>query len=455
LPAPETMTVVCGGRSLPWLTFRAAWWAIDVKSKPSDVPAAMKLRERFREIYSCFRTFARRLNFSDARFLYSSCKCSDPRDRVYAVLRLLDPALSLRIRPDYGKSVEEVYTDAVVADFGQASSAWLDVLAECELDEAWTGPSWVPNWASPATNGLKDRGNSFSALYIPGVFELDDKQRLLSAAGVSIGVVDKVQKLDCVDDLASELVMRLVRETVTGNQAGKFSTHCASPLDDLLRCLCGDYLAEFADLGRSLPLPCLADIRATVENSMESPELQRNPLQGNQAWTRYCNEVTRFTSGTFLFQTVNGFIGICPPIGRIGDVVCVIPGSRNPLLIRPSSYVDNTERYAVVGSVFMASFAHSEAYLGPLDSGTEVLWRRTQTDVVFRVCPGSAAQAHNDWTHEDPRWKKLPIDLSEYRKELRTNYAAVPRINSVKNGIKVTVESWKKLGVDVRIFDLI
>jgi hypothetical protein len=59
------------------------------------------------------------------------CKCSDPRDRIYALLNIMENPLT--IRPNYLKSVKQVYQDVVLQSLLQLND--LDILAFCEMQE--------------------------------------------------------------------------------------------------------------------------------------------------------------------------------------------------------------------------------------------------------------------------------------------------------------------------------
>jgi hypothetical protein len=98
---------------MSWIMFRTTCLTLDVKKNP-PLPAAVELRDMFREIYSCFRYFDRMLGFSDVRFLYQSCKRMRLRAGIYAMLRLLHPAVWSRSKQDYVKCLEAVHTDAAV-----------------------------------------------------------------------------------------------------------------------------------------------------------------------------------------------------------------------------------------------------------------------------------------------------------------------------------------------------
>jgi hypothetical protein len=69
----------------------------------------------------------------------TSAKCKDPRDRIFALLGLLQPVISRSIQPQYTKPTKEVYREAFIA-YVQCSGD-LTLLREA-------GASWIPDFRS-------------------------------------------------------------------------------------------------------------------------------------------------------------------------------------------------------------------------------------------------------------------------------------------------------------------
>lgn len=89
---------------------------------------------------------------------------SDPRDKVYAMLSFATDVEDTQLRPDYSKSVCEVYIDVVI--WSVQTYGHLDFLGYCTPFEPSHGlPSWVPDWSDRSqqrafAKGLTDmRGN--------------------------------------------------------------------------------------------------------------------------------------------------------------------------------------------------------------------------------------------------------------------------------------------------------
>jgi hypothetical protein len=73
--------------------------------------------------------------------------CSDPRDRIFALLGLVPGSEKLGIFPDYSKSVEDVFTEAAGKFITRSRSLRLLAYAASSSHSPLL-PSWVPNWSS-------------------------------------------------------------------------------------------------------------------------------------------------------------------------------------------------------------------------------------------------------------------------------------------------------------------
>ncbi|KAF2997713.1 hypothetical protein E8E13_006810 [Curvularia kusanoi] len=68
---------------------------------------------------------------------------SNPRDKIYGLLGLMDPAVSSVVTLDYNLSVEDVYTE-FTRQYIEATQN-LEILQQCRLGSSLL-PSWVPDW---------------------------------------------------------------------------------------------------------------------------------------------------------------------------------------------------------------------------------------------------------------------------------------------------------------------
>jgi hypothetical protein len=75
---------------------------------------------------------------------YKSFYATEPRDKIYALLGLLDQNPDVAIFPDYAKSDAEVYEDTT---YYLIRTEWtLDILFDCRTQRTWGDiPSWIPD----------------------------------------------------------------------------------------------------------------------------------------------------------------------------------------------------------------------------------------------------------------------------------------------------------------------
>jgi len=112
---------------------------------------------------------------------YRTSHATDPRDKVYALLRLArdyrqtsSEASLDRISVDYARSIESVYHD--VAKFLLASTGRLDVLSYCRSKRKIAGlASWIPDWSDterephPLLGVYSATGNSSAVCQMNGL----------------------------------------------------------------------------------------------------------------------------------------------------------------------------------------------------------------------------------------------------------------------------------------------
>jgi hypothetical protein len=138
--------VMCGDRTIPWTALQLAIRCLNRKSltifDPSEQPP-----KRFDAVCDLcygvnhFRSIGRLVHHS------KNSNCSDPRDKIYALLSLMYRPWVIGIEPDYTKDVYQTYRDFALSMI--ESSQDLNILNIVESHEHLEGvPSWVPNVTS-------------------------------------------------------------------------------------------------------------------------------------------------------------------------------------------------------------------------------------------------------------------------------------------------------------------
>jgi hypothetical protein len=119
-------------------------------------------------------------------------RCAELRDKVYGVLALCPLELKRKIKPQYDKSLIEVYMEAFLAS--SAITRRLDLFSHINHGtSSWGKPSWVPDWSQGADNVLQMTCFSTAAGMSEASYEFA-APRTLWVKGMSVGEVRRVER---------------------------------------------------------------------------------------------------------------------------------------------------------------------------------------------------------------------------------------------------------------------
>lgn len=140
--------ILCGTHQLPWGTIARAFKILESHGLSQSV---------FGDIADCMTASSRfYANAPEREHPYLSTvlpltrklEATDPRDKVFAMLGLVDVSRLRGIKPDYTLSVAEVYTSCTRAMIVQEQglSVFSSVTGKAKGQDL---PSWVPDWRAP------------------------------------------------------------------------------------------------------------------------------------------------------------------------------------------------------------------------------------------------------------------------------------------------------------------
>ncbi|RYP04616.1 hypothetical protein DL764_004353 [Monosporascus ibericus] len=155
--------VVYGREKMPWRLLQAAiafcaapWVAQSLATQhrrgiqavsPSMIANALTLAEVRNTIPNERGDFAK-----SVAFIFRSFGASDPRDKIYAILDLTSAAEHELLKPDYRKTVEEVYASAATYIYLHSPSNYpLRIFPDAGVGSRRNFdhlPSWVPDWST-------------------------------------------------------------------------------------------------------------------------------------------------------------------------------------------------------------------------------------------------------------------------------------------------------------------
>ena len=300
---------------------------------------------------------------------FRNFKCSDPRDKVYALLAFpFFSGLRPPIQPDYSKSVVTVFTETSIRVFicCQDLSLLSSIDHEHEIDEKW--PSWVPRW---------DRSRTIQILHMyasgraqSSLPRIEYESESLTSEGVCISTVSWCGMV-VEGGLENPAYYESEFDTLRlpfGEWLSKYLSETTQSIDEIL-----DSLAMTLTVGLDNESKCpprdfsqfRADFVAYLVEILPSLDLliptQRLPqvlreqgLAGDPK--RFYTAAIRGCGNKRLFSTQNGEFGVCPRAAQPGDIVVLLYGSNAPCLLRPKGSC-----YQYVGECYLHHQMHGEA----------------------------------------------------------------------------------------------
>ncbi|CAK7211127.1 hypothetical protein SCUCBS95973_001025 [Sporothrix curviconia] len=309
---------------------------------------------------------------------------SDARDCVYALLGLTrwpsrGETLPALVTPDYHKTGSDVFHDATRLAMRETGDLWLFRYIDHgrALPPQGGTPSWVPaifkkldpkqepNYMRSAFQAYKGMPEEEGQ----GNYDEGADGRLLRVRGV---VVDPVESTGPVfgpelfrDITGTADIVRRVLHDRCLVQDGDDGARQHAALASL----------AFADLGMVLVAGSTFDQRpvegpdedvsifaqfmealegAAEQDQQKTLETLEDPLFSRCVWAiRYACQSRR------LFVTQDGHVALGPQITQPGDVVCVLAGSRMPVVLRPSG--DASNEWSVLGPCYVHGIMQGEA----------------------------------------------------------------------------------------------
>ncbi|KAI9706953.1 MAG: hypothetical protein M1820_004539 [Bogoriella megaspora] len=447
--------LICGSQEIIWPFFCGAIYAVRRKPIAGDVFGDEQyhaFRDRIRKVDALAQGSFRSFKLSNLRRQIGSSLCSDQRDRIYGVLSQLRNLGGPGIKPDYTKTVTEVYTDAT-RNYIEGFLGDLEILSQCELGESQSHsplelPSWVPDWSehllsSPIPEVLSPIFES-----IPAVADIDD--HTLRAYGIRCAVVHSVVKLqepprdDKIHHTLGK-IRKLLSEVCNNGLVWDAYASLGHLLEGCCRAL---WVNNFVDrwhppLPHEAPYPdCVALARELIKPEVDTAKLLALPNA-----IRCLEKAYEASHGRTLFISEHGRVGLAPRSVAVGDEVCHLFGSAKPMVLRPvrPERLPSDHKYRVVGECYLHHMMQGEVVLGELPN--QIHARLDVDDVDGLRIAGFMNEETMVMQKEDPRIASFLSTLVE--RDILTE----PTLqNFEKTGaMNVLV----KVGLRVQIFDLI
>ncbi len=390
--AKEGAQVLCGQDSLSWREFSNAILFLKTIPKPAvpGIPSCKCVDRVHALSYPRVRT-----NLLNALLLTRHGECTDKRDKIYAVLNLVEGYVGGHLEADYSKTAYEVYQNLVLLYLEQIKS--LDILRLCELGQPIADkPTWVPDLSSPNTYDIPDTFNASAQTKSHGEYI---GSGILQVTGMCAAKISHVENILLPENPtiheAAELVTRIAASVIKSD----IYVGGGAMLDAMCRTLCCNELSDrWEPKNSTLPdyTMSLSFLHGLL-NGIDEYNLELLVENRN-----YLNRVSAALSGGKFVISHDGYIGLAPRAVEPGDQICIVLGCTMLLILRPDEY----GRHSVVGPCYVHGLMDGAALLGPLTR----MWKNVvrYDTVVETLREAFHNQETGETQVEDPRKEPLP-----------------------------------------------
>jgi len=430
----------CGSLSILWHLFRDAIFFMYVRGTRLVKGALKDQRPRYQYrmqlVYSVCLPRVYYLQY--LRSDLGQVVCTDPRDKIYAMLSLLHPSQqTMGIVPDYTRDVALVYQDTAIRFMDYTRN--LSILLQCELlDTPPHMPTWVPDWSTELKAEQFLAGSSNASAGFKSI-AASKGEGMLSVAGVAIATIEGVQPMQFVDaedefqNMLTALWRIVISNPATSNdkEISRLSAMC-----DAL--CCGAFRHSTIPVREDLPE--FKSTMRTFKSILRTTSPSVEDLDSVSHWNTYKAWVKDRCRNRSFFVTTEGSVGIAPLSARPGDAVCVLLGCWSTILLRQTK--DDT--YQVVGQLYMPGVNAGEALVGPLPEHLRLVEYSDEEGEGFTLA------YRNDRTEEvqfqDPRLDKLLLNPGfEVHDHGHNSFPT----------IETSVEALRNAGIAAQYFDLV
>ncbi|KKP07170.1 hypothetical protein THAR02_00706 [Trichoderma harzianum] len=372
LPPQQLVRVLCGSISLPWLYLAIALDMLRASDyKWGDWHSAMRLQS------SNKRSLLEILLYGTEK------KCTDPKDRIFALFGLFQELDIIVPTPDYSETLGRIYAAATVACF--TNDSCMEFLNHVPSENRRAGlPSWTVDWGDAAWTAADQRVTvtkkpfTASGMSSPGLQFSENTLRIQIQGSIVDRVRQVGQPLSVKSRQHSAINERLVWDGL------RMEANNGWNLDDTAEDIHAAFevFASWVDLAssaRSLSSgkdaensryvlcetlleyhsseeteqeivnlkssfwPWLEAIQAYASTTMQQkPTPSRSSTALQSFFTLTKGEGSRFQLKIMttcqrkrFITTENRGIGLVPDIVQVGDIVALISGLHMPVILRP------------------------------------------------------------------------------------------------------------------------
>ena len=420
--AGDRAVLQCGSSTFQRQDLLVANWCF--MHKPWKEPMSNEFKRRIELVRQMFYTNTTNLGLLIRRT--ANLNCSDPRDRVYALMGLRwKEERELPIEADYTKPPGKVYQDYVHQFIVHFKS--LRLLSFCEIqDHSSDMPSWVPDWSRlPHTNA--PRALQLAAGQMPSdVISISEK--VLAVTGVHVATTQEAHPIEITSGSDDDAI-KVMRKHAPSELFVYSHPEDTTLLEAYCCTLCVDTFSH-RTIPHKIQFPSFSESLEALKRFLQHPVATAEP--GSQA-SRYCQYVVETCTGRSCFTTKEGHIGLGPAVTQAGDHICILLGCRSLMILRPKG-----SQYEVIGLAYVHGINNGEPLFGQLPVSHKAVLRCDEDgfpkEQVFLNVQNGRIEA------KDPRLRK---------------FAQHEMADGLWNSKAPTVDALRARGIALQTFELI
>jgi hypothetical protein len=304
-------------------------------------------------------------------------QATDSRDKIFAILSLVDEFGSILGVVDYSKSTTEVFTSVVKNHISLSKS--LHILSQVagvawDPDEENGRPSWVPDWSTPVLYDCVDMmDNIYSAsVSSPAIYSILNNDKELRIKGL---IFDSIKIFDLADDMEAYEYYCIPSSRTPGwkkscaveNLISSYPT--GEPVREALWRSISWNISSRRTNRTTRPYPAANKTAgmfdkwlSTLMKSDDQEEIQREIQEETESFGQHIHDETP------LGVTGKGYFCAVPCVAKVGDVIAVLSGGGMPFVLRKR---EGGEGYRLVGHCYVHGVMEGQVW--PKDEG-ELEW---------------------------------------------------------------------------------
>ena len=295
---------------------------------------------------------------------------TDPKDKVYALLGLMQGQIDLLVIPDYTLSTAETFARATSALI--RSDANLNALIGPRLRQPGM-PSWVMD--------LLPTENAESVLFFQNIFKRIKSSNVFNTCGLhklhyalKIGTLElRGIRLDVVSKSAAAWEEGSVAQSfIAWEQLANVNSNEVYPsgctkAEAFWRSMLRDTIIVHQEDSENIRRADTSDESAYQcfrQWLIGDEEAKNQDLTASPGFAAIRKSFFIATQGQDFFTTTQGYIGLGESV-QAGDEIWVLLGGQVPFLLRPySSDSEHADRYFMVGDCYVDGIMYGEKVLG-------------------------------------------------------------------------------------------